>query len=108
MKYLKPYLFHSGAVTSLADGSGKIRLQRVEQASYVMQAHDLFGLREHIGAVLSESNVGVAFGKRIRTVLNGADKVASISPDLAVFHPWTEASAGVTDRDLACTQFRRN
>ncbi len=68
MKYFKPYLFHSGAVTSLADGSSKIRLQRVEQASYVMQAHDLFGLREHIGAVLTEPNVGAQFGKRIITV----------------------------------------
>jgi hypothetical protein len=66
MKYFKPYLFHSGAIISLADGSGKTRLQRVEQASYVIQAHDLFGLREHIGAVLSLSvpDVGAQFGKR--------------------------------------------
>jgi hypothetical protein len=88
MKYFKPYLFHSGAVISLADRSGKTQLQRVEQASNVMQAHDLFGLREHIGAVLSLSephNVGAEFGKRIITVLNGADKVASICTDLAVF-----------------------
>ena len=88
MKYFKPYLFHCGAVISLADGSGKTRIQRVEQASYVIQAQDLFGLREHIGAVLSPSephNVCAKFGQRIKTVLNGADKVASICTDLAVF-----------------------
>jgi hypothetical protein len=42
-------------------------------------------LREHISAVLSEPNVSVAFRKRMLTVLNGADKVASICTDLAVF-----------------------
>jgi hypothetical protein len=53
---------------------------RVKQACDILQAHDLFGLRQHIDELRSESQFVLSFGKRLRMVLNGADKVPSICP----------------------------
>ena len=36
------------------------------------------------------------------------EKKAEMKEESLKAKPWTEASAGVTDRDLACPQFRRN
>ena len=78
MKFYKPWLYHNGAVITLADGSSAARAMRVQQACHVMQAFNLFGLREHIPAILSQPMVVAAFGKRLKMGLNGADKVLSI------------------------------
>ena len=56
----------------------KLKALRVQQACHVMQAFNLFGLREHIPAILSQPMVVAAFGKRLKMGLNGADKVLSI------------------------------
>ena len=80
MKLFKPWLYHKGAVVSLADGSCTVRALRVKQACDILQAHDLFGLRQHIDELRSESQFVLSFGKRLRMVLNGADKVPSICP----------------------------
>ena len=84
MKLFKPWLYHKGAVVSLADGSSAVRVLRVQQASDIMQAYDLFGLRQHIGELRSEAEFIGSFGKRLRMVLNGADKVPSICTDLTM------------------------
>ncbi len=84
MKLFKPWLYHNGSVVTLADGSSMVRASQVQQACDIMQAYDLFGLRQHIGELLSEPQVIAQFGKRLRMVLNGADKVPSICTDLAV------------------------
>ena len=86
MKLFKPWLYNKGAVVSLADGSSAVRMLRVQQASDIMQAYDLFGLRQHIGELRSEAEFIGSFGKRLRMVLNGADKVPSICTDLTVSH----------------------
>jgi hypothetical protein len=80
MRLIKPLLYHKGAVVSLADGSCTVRALRVKQACDILQAHDLFGLRQHIDELRSESQFVLSFGKRLRMVLNGADKVPSICP----------------------------
>ena len=77
MKLFKPWLYHNCSVVTLADGSSMVRAARVKQACHIMQAYDLFGLRQHIGELLSEPEVIAAFGRRLRMVLNGADKVPS-------------------------------
>ena len=84
MKIYKPWLYHIGAVTTLADGSTTVRAFRVQQAFHVMQAYNLFGLREHIPPILSQPVVVDAFARRLKMGLNGADKVLSICTDLAV------------------------
>ena len=52
MKFYKPWLYHNGAVITLADGSSADRAMRVQQACLVIQAYNLFGLRENISAIL--------------------------------------------------------
>jgi len=78
MRLIKPLLYHKGAVVSLADGSSTVRALRVKQACDVIQAHDIYGLRQHIGELRSDAEFVASFGKRLRMVLNGADKVPSI------------------------------
>jgi hypothetical protein len=80
MKLFKPWLYNKGAVVSLADGSCTVRALRVKQACDILQAHDQFGLRQHIDELRSESQFVLSFGKRLRMVLNSADKVPSICP----------------------------
>ena len=78
MKFYKPWLYHNGAVITLADGSSADRAMRVQQACLVIQAYNLFGLRENISAILCQPMVVSTFGKRLKMGLNGADKVLSI------------------------------
>ena len=78
MKFYKPWLYHNGAVITLADGSSAARAMRVQQACHVMQAYNLFGWREQISAILCQPMVAAALGKRLKMGLNGADKVLSI------------------------------
>ena len=46
MRCYKAWLYHKGAVISLAEGFSKVRQLRVQQVSEVMQAHDLFVMRQ--------------------------------------------------------------
>ena len=45
--YFKPHLLHCGAITTLADGSACLLLERVQVAAQVIRAHNIFRSRSH-------------------------------------------------------------
>ena len=68
----------------------------VEESHTTLRFEHLLLSQIHRNAVFSVSLAGDNGKQLILFQLNHGNR------------PWTEASAGVTDRDLACTQFRRN
>ena len=75
-RWFKPNLYNQGAAPSFADGSAKIRIERVQSAASVIQAHNLFGLRADIQRSIQDEPFRKSFGQRLRAMLNTADKVA--------------------------------
>ena len=75
-KWFKPFLYNQGACPSFADGSAKMRSERVQAAARVIQAHNLFGLRNDIQRFVEDEAFVTSYGKRLVHLLNSADKVA--------------------------------
>ena len=94
-RWFKPSLYNQGAAPTLADGSARIRQERVQLAASVIRAHDLFGLRDDMTERMKDDAFKKSFGKRLRSLLNTSDKVAFYSNDFA-------ADSVARDDDCAC------